>query len=131
MNSGNPQKFLVETDIILDHLYYDSDEDSYLLKLMKTGICFTTVLNAAELLFNAGSEKEKSLITDVLTAFKILGLNSRYALSTFNFSNKVENVRDSLIAIVADYNDLTIVTTNAAKYSNTKLNIIHPQQIRG
>ena len=132
MNHGNPVKYLVETDVILAHLMSDkNDTQSHLLGLMKSGICYTTVVNAAELLFIAKSENEKSAITDVLTAFKILGLNSRYSLSVNEFKDKVKSVRDALIAVVAQYNNLPVVTGNSKRYSRTNLNIIHPKEIRG
>jgi predicted nucleic acid-binding protein len=124
------KKFLLETDILWDHLKNDSKEDSYLIRLMQEGICFTTVINASEMLFTAKSEEHKSAITKVLTALKVLGLNSRYSLTIGNYTSLLNSVRDAMIAVVAEYNNLPIVTFEK-KFNKTKLEVIHPQDLRG
>jgi len=96
---------------------------------MQKGICFTTVLNAAELLLSARSRAEKEYVNKVLYALKILGLNSRYALMTPEYSGKLHSLRDILFCVVADINKLPIVTYDLKKYSGTKLKIIHPKKI--
>ncbi len=55
MNQKIIPKFLIETDVLADHLITDSKTESYLIKLMKSGICFTSVLNASELYLLADS----------------------------------------------------------------------------
>ena len=86
-------KFLLETDVLVDYL--TSNKNNYLLKLMKSGICFTTVLNASEMLAVCKNETEKSEVRSVLDSLKILGLHSRYALSVPEFSGKTKNNRDA------------------------------------
>lgn len=120
-------KYLLETDILADYL--TSNKENYLQKLMQTGICFTTVLNASELLVVCKNEDEKSSVRSVLDSLKVLGLHSRYSLSVPEFSEKTRNVRDALFAVVALINKLPIVTMNIERYKKTNLKIIHPQEV--
>lgn len=128
--SGNG-KYLLETDILSDHLVNGKYESSFLIDLMQKGICYTTVINASELLFSANSEEEMEHVKKVLNAVKVLGLNSRYSLTVSNYSKKVKNLRDALFSVVADINKLPIVTFDNNRYINTSLKIIHPQDLRG
>ncbi|HEY6435982.1 MAG TPA: hypothetical protein VIY47_05290, partial [Ignavibacteriaceae bacterium] len=100
-----------------------------LLNLMQTGICFTTVLNASEMLAASKDEYENSAVRSVLDSLKVLGLHQRYALSVPDFADKTENVRDALFAVVALINKLPIVTLNCDRYKKTNLKIIHPQEV--
>ena len=120
-------KFLLETDVLVDHL--TSEKNNYLLSLMQKGICFTTVLNASELLAVCKNENELKEVRSVLDSLKVLGLHSRYALSVPEFSDKTKNIRDSLFAVVSFINKLPIVTFNRDRYSRTNLKIIHPQEV--
>jgi len=120
-------KYLLETDVLVDYL--TSNANNYLMNLMRTGICFTTVLNASELLSVCKNDNEKSLVRSVLDSLKILGLHSRYALSVPDYADKTENVRDALFAVVSFINKLPIVTMNTDRYKKTNLKIIHPQEV--
>jgi len=121
-------KYLLDTDILAD--YVTSNDMNYLINLMQKGICFTTVLNAAELLAACKNDEEQSTVRSVLDSVKVLGLHSRYALSIPEFSDKTENVRDALFTVVASINKLPIVTLNSERYKKTNLKIIHPQDVR-
>jgi predicted nucleic acid-binding protein len=125
------KKFLLETDILTDHLINGTSGDSVLINIMQKGICFTTVLNASELLLAANSEKEQVNVNKVLNSLKVLGLNSRYALSAAKFAGNVNTLRNILFAVVADINKLPVVTFDIHKFSKTNLRIIHPQDLRG
>lgn len=120
-------KYLLETDVLVDYL--TANENNHLLNLMQTGICYTTVLNAAELLSICSNDKEISLVRSVLDSLKVLGLHSRYALSVPDFKAKTKNVRDNLFAVVSLINKLPIVTLNSDRYIKTGLKIIHPQEV--
>lgn len=125
------EKYLLDTDILSDHLVNGKNEGSSLIDMMQKGICYTTVLNASELLFFSKSDEEIKYVKKVLNAVKILGLNSRYSLSISNYSKKVKSLRDALFSVVADINKLPIVTFDNNRYINTGLKIIHPQDLRG
>ena len=120
-------KYLLDTDILVD--YVTSNDMNYLINLMQKAICFTTVLNAAELLAACKNDEEQSAVRNVLDAIKVLGLNSRYALSITEFSEKTGSVRDALFSVVASINKLPIVTFNKERYRKTNLKIIHPQEV--
>jgi len=120
-------KYLLETDVLVDYLV--SNENNYLIKLMSTGICFTTVLNASEMLAGCKDDNERSSVRSVLDSLKVLGLHSRYALSVPEFSDKIMTIRDALFAVVSSINKLPIVTLNTGKYKKTSLKIIHPQEV--
>jgi len=120
-------KFLLETDVLADHL--TSEKNNYLLNLMQKGICFTTVLNASELLAACKNENELKEVRSVLDSLKVLGLHSRYALSIPEFSGKTKNIRDALFAVVSLINKLPVVTFNRDRYSRTNLKIINPQEV--
>lgn len=120
-------KYLLDTDILADYL--TANDMNYLINLMQKGICFTTVLNAAELLAACKNDEEQSAVRNVLDAIKVLGLNSRYALSITKFSEKTGSVRDALFSVVASINKLPIVTFNKERYKKTNLKIIHPQEV--
>ena len=120
-------KYLLDTDILVD--YVTANDMNYLINLMQKAICFTTVLNAAELLAACKNDEEQSAVRNVLDAIKVLGLNSRYALSITEFSEKTGSVRDALFSVVASINKLPIVTFNEERYRKTNLKIIHPQEV--
>ena len=123
-------KYLLENDILIDFLTNSDSLNSPLIKLMQKGICFTTMLNAAELLASCKGENEKKLTRNVLDSLKVLGLHSRYALSIQEFSGKTKNLRDALISVVSSINKIPIVTFDKGRYKKTKLKIIHPQELR-
>ena len=120
-------KYLLDTDILIDYLVLN--EQNYLINLMKTGICFTTVLNASEMLAACKSENESSAVRSVLDSLKVLGLHSKYALNVPQFADKTFGLRDSLFCVVSLINKLPIVTLNRARYAKTNLKIIHPQEV--
>jgi predicted nucleic acid-binding protein len=120
-------KYLLDTDILVD--YVTANDMNYFINLMQKGICFTTVLNAAELLAACKNDEEQSVVRNVLDAIKVLGLNSRYALSITEFSEKTGSIRDALFSVVASINKLPIVTFNKERYRKTNLKIIHPQEV--
>lgn len=123
-------KYLLETDVLLEYLVlYEFDKESYLIKLMQKGICFTSVLNASELFMFANSDFEKEKVRDLLNALKVLGLHSRYSLSIPNCMNNFKNIRDALFYILAEQNRLSIVSLNPEKYSGLSVKSVHPDTI--
>ena len=123
-------KYLLDTDVLLEYLVlYEFDKESYLIKLMQKGICFTSVLNASELFMFTNSDYEKKKVRDLLNALKVLGLHSRYSLSIPNCMNNFKNIRDALFYILAEQNRLSIVSLNPDKYSGLSVKSIHPDTI--
>ncbi len=123
-------EYLIDTDILEEHLTHDSEADnSFIELLLQNGICFSTVINASELLFKASSSIEQKIVIDVLSALKILGLHSRYSLLVPKYSACVNSFNDALFCVTADYNKLPIVTLNKSKYKKTSLPIYHPNEL--
>ena len=123
-------KYLLDNDILVDYLTTTDYLDSHLINLMQKGICYTTVLNAAELLASCNDEREEKLVRNVLDSLKVLGLHSRYALSIPEYSDKTDSVRDALFSVVSSINKIPIVTFDKERYKKTNLKIIHPQELR-
>ena len=123
-------EYLIDTDVIEEHLLHKKKEDeTYLEKLLQRGICFSTVLNASELLYKAATEIEQQMVLDILSGLKILGLNSRYSLLVPKYSAHTKNYSEALFCVVADYNKLPIVTLNKYRYRKIELTIYHPDEI--
>lgn len=123
-------EYLVDTDVLIEHLTFNSgNKDSYLELLMQNGICFSAVLNASELLFNADSHLEQEIIIELLSSLKILGLHSRYSLLVPKYQSKVKNINEALMCVVADYNKLPIVTLKKNKYIRSGLRVYHPVEL--
>lgn len=128
MNQKIIHKYLLDTDVLADHLINDSNSESYLIKLMSKGICFTSVFNAAELYLLAESEMELQCVNDVLYGIKVLGIHSRYSLSVHKYKDKINNLRDSLFFVLAEINKLKIVTFNPERYNSTSIiKAFHPE----
>jgi len=123
-------KYLVENDILIDYLTNSDSLNSSLIRLMQSGICFTTVLNASELLASCNDNVEEKLVRHVLDSLKVLGIHSRYALRIKDFTDNTFNLRDALIAVVSSINKIPIVTFDKERYKKTNLKIIHPQELR-
>ena len=124
--------FLIETDILLEHLTKDNDGSLSELELaMRKGICFTTVINSSEVYFAVENKLEKEAADSLLRAVKVLGLNSRYSLFVNQFRKKVDSVRDAVICTVAKTNKLVILTNKKEKYLNSGLEVIIPKELRG
>ena len=125
-------EFLVETDVIIDHLSQeDSSAVSDLEYAMCTGNCFTSVITSSELYFIYNSEEEKPIIDSVIYALKVLGIHPRYSLNISEFFNKVATTRDAIICSLAKNNRLPILTSDVSRYKNSGIQIVSPNQLRG
>lgn len=120
----NKVEYLVETDILLEHLKNSSNSKSVLERAMNSGICFTTVINSSELIYSVNSEDEKEILLLLLSALKVLGLHSRYSLYVDEFIGKVLTVRDALICTVAKLNKLPILTDDTTKFENSGIKVL-------
>lgn len=120
-------KLLIETDILADHLINKAGEESVLEKAMSAYICFTTVLNASEIFYAVGIQREEADL--LLRSMKILGLHFRYSADIPEFADRTDSVRDAMICSAAKNNKLNILTNKIEKYQNTGLKIIHPKNL--
>ena len=123
-------EFLVETDILIDHLIQDDLSKLSDLELaMMKGICFTTVINSSEMYFYSSTGKEKHAVDGVMMAVKVLGLHPRYSLNISEFFNKVASTRDAMICSLAKINKLPILTAQISKYKDSGIKIISPKEL--
>ena len=126
----NKIEFLIETDVIVDHLHHEGEGHNSDLELaMATGICFTSVICASELYFAYSGEKEKTAVDSVIYALKVLGIHPRYSLNISEFFNKVATTRDALICSLAKNNKLPILTNDVVRFTNSGIKIISPNQL--
>lgn len=124
-------EYLIETDIILEHLTWNKIGLSTLEVLMQNGVCYSTVFTASEIYFYVQNETEKKVVDGVFMALKVLGLNGRYGLFVDEFSGKVKTVRDALQCVASKLNRLPIVTFDVERFENAGINIINPKVLRG
>ena len=128
----NKIEFLVETDIIIEHLTSDGQNENSTLELaMASGICFTSVITASELFFTYHQESEREFVNGVLCALKVLGIHPRYSLNISDFFNKVATTRDALVCSLAKNNKLPILTGDLARFKTSGITVISPTQLRG
>lgn len=73
-----PRKLMVHTDVIVEHLAGDRSP-STLRRAAGTALCYTTVLQAAEVLALARTPSELHAVEECLGVLKILGINARQA----------------------------------------------------
>lgn len=119
------KQFLIETDIIIDYLNYAGEKlESDLIKIFSEGKCFTTVLNASELYFNARNKIQNEAVTKFLYSINVLGLHPRYSLKVNDYSTMFSNTRDCLFYLVALFNNLVIVTKRKNIYPDGEVEII-------
>lgn len=122
-------KYLIDTDVLADHLIKEQSTESYFIKLMRSGICFTSVLNASELYHLADSQFELERVNDVLFSIKVLGIHARYSMLVPKYKNRFNSIRDLLFYILAESNKLTIVSFNAEKFDNLAIKSYHPEYL--
>lgn len=126
----NRTEFLVDTDVLYEHLNKKVESGrSYLVHLMTKGLCFTTVLNAAELMLDAKTLRKTDSVKSLLSALKVLGIHPRYSLMIDKISTDIKNLRDALFLVTAQINKLDIITLNSGRYNSDKIKIFHPDQV--
>lgn len=119
-------KYLLETDILFEHLIQQQKNLSVMEEFLLKGICFTTVINASELFMLVRNEIEYQRIKNLLSVVNVLGIHSRYSLIINEFNKAVKTTRDALICAAAKINKLTIVTFSEVKFKNSNINYLIP-----
>jgi predicted nucleic acid-binding protein len=114
-----PEKVIVDTDVILDHLLADASGETVLRKLMRTYFCYTTVVNAAALFALASSTRQRTAIEHALGAVKILGINARSAKQFGNLLRTYPRlgVVDSFLAGICLESRLPLCTFAPQRFS--------------
>jgi len=86
--------------------------------LRSQALCFTSVLNAAELLAAADSVLARTAAEEVLGGIQVLGFHQRYARRFGEFAARVPGLpmRHAMVAGVCVENDLPLVSFAAKQY---------------
>jgi predicted nucleic acid-binding protein len=120
VSSGPEQQVLIETDILGEFLVSTpNDPEPRLLRALRSATCYTTMLNAYELLHAARNEEEQQHIYSALSLVRVLGFNSRNAVPFAALSNEIErdhgirlSMRDAFVIGMAKQSKLSILTQN-------------------
>lgn len=113
-----PSQVLIETDILAAFLVAsESGPEPLLQQALKRYVCYTTMLNAFELLRAARNENEQQIVHSLLTLVRVLGFNARTAIPVAALSRAIEHehgivlsTRDALVIGMAAQSKLTILT---------------------
>jgi predicted nucleic acid-binding protein len=125
-------KAIIHTDIFIDYLLHDREEEHVLRRAMGKFFCYTTVFNAIELFSLAGNERERSAIERSLSAMKILGLNAKHAKRYGEWLGAGKKLprMNGLIACMALESKLPILTGTPREFRGiTNLSILHPKDV--
>jgi predicted nucleic acid-binding protein len=114
-------KVIIDTGIIVEHLM-GTVSPSVLRRALSKMLCYTTVVQAAELFAMAGSERERGAVQDALAPLKILGLNARSAphLGSLMRSSGIADRTIALIAVMSLESRLPILTGRAGEFSGVR-----------
>lgn len=129
--SGNFTEILIDTDVLLQHVTCDKNEDSDLEFLLSNFNCFTTAVNASEIFYYCDTAMEKKFAEKLLSSLKVLGYNSRYSLKMFGKKENTAGVRDAMIAVVAESSKLPMISYRKQNYINWKYGVYTPSELRG
>jgi predicted nucleic acid-binding protein len=124
--SQKKKEFLIDTDVLSEHLTCSGTERSFLEKALECGICFTTVINSAEIYFALRNPDEKQAIDALMKIVNVLGFHARYSLLVDELIGKVNTVRDALFCATAKISRLTIVTRDIKRYQLAGVEVIDP-----
>ncbi|MBN1301318.1 MAG: PIN domain-containing protein [Melioribacteraceae bacterium] len=125
----NKKEFLVDTDVLAEHLTGNPGSKTALEKAMLNGTCFTTVLNASELFLACNNDAQISNVDKLLRTLNILGLHARYSLLTKEYAGKSDNVRDALFCAAAKINRLPVLTNKKEKYKFAGIDLVDKNSI--
>src|SRR3569623_1498102 len=110
------QQLLIETDILADYLTA-APGTSALRQALRQSVCYTTMLNAMELLRASLNQEQREAILSMLYVVRVLGFNARYAQPFAELTNEIETRtgiiitdREAMILGMARASKLTILT---------------------
>lgn len=122
-------EFFLDTDILVEHLTHNGTSKTVLEKAMLKGICFTSVINAAELYFAVQNSREETAVNKLLRTLNVLGLHARYSLSIPQFRENTEKSRDALICALVKNNKLPVLTNKNKRYKFAGIELIDPKSL--
>jgi predicted nucleic acid-binding protein len=116
-----PNQVLLDTDVLLSYL-----KTQKLLEVLQNSICFTTFINASEVL-------SKTTKKELLYPISTLGFHYRYSIKLGEMMKKTKakkiELRDMIIAVMMIETKLPILTLDIKRYdylsAKFNLNILH------
>lgn len=127
-----PRKLMVHTDVIVEHLTGDRSP-STLRRAAGRALCYTTVLQAAEVMALARTPSELRAVEECLGALKILGINARQAPGYGRLLARYPRLApaDLLAASVAIDAGLPVLTERPGCFSGVRgLTIVRGRALR-
>jgi len=117
-------EIFVDTDVMISYLDHDSPAHSLLRKQMSYSVCFTSVLNASELIAITRTDDERRHAESVLWGLKVLGFHHKYSLTFGDIHRTVSqsgspnpvSIRNSMVAGICALSDLPLATYSPAAY---------------
>ena len=110
----------LDTDVLADFLDPEGEDKPVLLSLLPVAACFTSVLQATELLASAVREQERTHVESLLGGLHVLGFHHKYCL-VFGDLHRLHGarraLRTSMTAGMCILNKLPLVTYAPARYS--------------
>ena len=115
-------RYLIDTNILIDHLRGDITASQFLEKAEKGKIfAFISVITEYEILCGKFSKKEGKQINQLLSIFLPVNVNSEIAKKAADFYKKYQiNIADALIAGTAEYLNCILVTRNLKHFKKIK-----------
>lgn len=105
-------ELLIESDLIAEYLTTPVGTVPALRELLRSARCFSTFIQAAELLSLAETESEQRIVERGLYGLKIIGASSRYSqqIGALMRGHSGLDHRTAIVAAIAISANLTIVT---------------------
>ncbi|SMO66188.1 hypothetical protein SAMN06269117_1173 [Balnearium lithotrophicum] len=129
--------YIIDTDVCIDFLKGMDFAVELFSELLREGEVFLSILTHYELLKGAYTEKERKIIKDFVSMFKILNLNGNIIFTASEFYRKyrkrgitLSNI-DCLIMATAKEYGLRIVTRNVRHYPENELLSEFSRKLKG
>lgn len=122
--------YLIDTDVLVDHLKAVPEAISALKRLIARGKLFCSVINEAEVL--AGMrEDEKDKVGALFDALNPLGVTREIAQLTGKYRREYKKshgvqISDALIAATASVHNLVLITLNERHFPMAKITVEVP-----
>lgn len=114
----NRLEIFVDTDVLAAYLAEDTSQPSALQALMRAAVCFTSVLNAGELIAVTRNDEERAHAESVLWGLKVLGFHHKYSLTFGDLHRESGGMhfRDSMVAGMCILSKLPLCTSHPERY---------------
>ena len=115
-------KYLVDTNILIDHLRGEAKATEFLKKAENREIAaFISIITEYEILCGKFSKKEEQAINDLLLVFPSINITSEIIKQSADFHKKYQtNIADALIAGTAYCFNCVLITRNLKHFQKIK-----------